>query len=121
MNERRKGGRYAVSFPVRLEWKDDSGRKIIEDGLTENVGPQGVLIFLPRRLPPVGSKIDLTVTENPEDEVTVKAQVLRIERNAAHPQVALHLTDSIRVWRKKVWEPAAEIVAAQKPDALDEW
>lgn len=121
MQERRNGDRYNVSFPIRIEWKDEKGQKISEEGLTENVGPQGVLIYLPRQLPSVGSKVMLTVTENASDEVTVKAEVLRLERNPSHPQVALHLTDSVRAWRKKVWEVAAEIVATQKPDAFDDW
>ena len=121
MQERRGGARYVVSFPIRIEWKDENGKKIIEEGLTENVGPQGALVYLPRHLPSVGSKVDLTVTENPSDEITVKAQVIRLERNASHPQAALHLTDSIRLWKKKVWEMAGEIIAAQKPDELDEW
>lgn len=121
MQERRRGERYVVSFPIRVEWKDENGQKMIEEGLTENIGPQGALVYLPRNLPTVGSKVDLTVTENPTDEVTVKAQVIRLERNAAHPQAALHLTDSIRVWKKKVWEAAGEIIAARKPDDFDDW
>src|SRR5688572_20525941 len=121
MQERRNGDRYNVSFPIRVEWKDEKGQKISEDGLTENVGPQGALIYLPRHLPSVGSKVNLTVTENASDEITVKAEVLRLERNPSHPQAALHLTESVRVWRKKVWELAAETVAAQKPDAFDDW
>lgn len=121
MQERRNGDRYNVSFPIRVEWKDEKGQKISEEGLTENVGPQGALIYLPRHLPSVGSKVNLTVTENAADEVTVKAEVLRLERNPSHPQAALHLTDSLRVWKKKVWELAAETVAAQKPDAFDDW
>lgn len=121
MQERRSGTRYVISFPIRVEWKDENGKKIIEEGLTENVGPQGALVYLPRHLPSVGSKVDLTVTENPSDEVKVKAQVIRLERNASHPQAALHLTDSVRLWKKKVWEAAGEIIAAQKPDEFDEW
>lgn len=121
MQERRRGNRYNVSFPIRVEWKDETGKKISEEGLTENVSPQGALIYLPRLLPSVGIKVNLTVTENANDEVTVKAQVLRLERNPSHPQAALHLTDSVRVWKKKVWDVAAEIVAAQKPDAFDDW
>ena len=121
MQERRSGTRYVISFPIRVEWKDENGKKMVEEGLTENVGPQGALVYLPRQLPSVGSKVDLTVTENPSDEVTVKAQVIRLERNASHPQAALHLTDSIRLWKKKVWEMAGEIISAQKPDEFDEW
>ena len=121
MQERRNGDRYNVSFPIRVEWKDEKGQKISAEGLTEKVGPQGVLIYLPHHLPSVGSRVNLTVTENASDEVTVKAEVLRLERNPSHPQAALHLTDSLRVWKKKVWELAAETVAAQKPDAFDDW
>lgn len=121
MQERRSGDRFNVSFPIRIEWKDETGKKVSSEGLTENIGPQGVLIYLPNRLPAVGSKVNLTVTENADDEVTVKAQVLRLERNPSHPQVALHLTDSLRLWKKKVWGLAAETVAAQKPDVFDDW
>jgi hypothetical protein len=121
MNERRSGERYVVSFPIRVKWKNENGKEIVEEGLTENVGPQGTLVYLPRNLPTVGSKVHLTVTENPEDEVNVTAQVIRLERNAAHPQAALNLTDSIRLWKKKVWEFAGQTVAAQKPDEFDDW
>ena len=89
--------------------------------MTENVGQQGTLIFLPRALPPVGSKVNLTVTENAEDEVSVTAQVIRLERNAAHPQVAFQLTDSLRLWKKKVWEYAGSLLAAEKPEDFDDF
>ena len=94
---------------------------MIEEGLTENVGQHGTLIYLPRQLPTVGSKVALTVNENPHDPVTVSAQVIRLERNASHPQAALQLTDSLRLWKKKVWEHAAATISAQKPEELDEW
>jgi hypothetical protein len=118
--ERRRGQRFSVSFPIRVKWKDPSGT-ITEEGLTENVGPNGTLIYLPRNLPSVGAKVELTVTERPGDEVSVTAEVIRLERNHSHPQVALSLVDSIRLWRKKVWELAAETVAAEKPEPLDDW
>lgn len=121
MLERRKGARYVVSFPVRVKWKDESGGEITEDGLTENVGSHGTLVYLPRKLPAVGAKVELTVTENADDEVTVTAQVIRLERNAAHPQVALDLVEGSRAWKKKVWEVAAMTVAGQQPEELDDW
>jgi hypothetical protein len=121
MDERRHGGRYIVSFPIRVKWKDGSGKVIVEDGLTENVGQYGALIYLPRQLPTVGSKVALTVTEDLNDPVTVNAQVIRLERNAAHPQAALQLIDSMRVWKKKVWQFAGETIAAEKPEELDDW
>lgn len=121
MQERRGGVRYAVSFPIRVKWKDEGGTSVTEEGLTENVGIQGALVYLPRKLPTVGAKVELTVTENADDEVRVTAQVIRLERNAAHPQVALDLLDGTRAWKKKVWEYAGETIAAEKPEELDEW
>ncbi len=121
MQERRQGSRYVISFPIRIKWKDEDGNEIVEDGLTENVGPNGTLVYLPRKLPTVGSKVNLTVTENNEDPVSVTAQVIRLERNAAHPQAALNLVDGMRNWKKKVFDLAAETIAGQKPDEFDDW
>ncbi len=121
MQERRQGARHSVSFPIRVRWKDEGGIEVTEEGLTENVGLQGALIYLPRKLPTVGAKVELTITENADDEVIVSAQVIRLERNAAHPQVALNLLDSMRVWKKKVWEFAGERIAAEKPEEVDDW
>jgi hypothetical protein len=38
-------------------------------------------------------------------------EVLRLERNAAHPQAALQLLDATEEWRGLIWEPAAPRVA----------
>jgi hypothetical protein len=121
MQERRTGARYVISFPVRVRWKDADGKEIVEDGLTENVGPQGALIYLPRALPLVGRKVDLTITEDPKNEVTCTAEVIRLSRNAAHPQAALHLLDNLRQWKKSVWEAAGATIANEKPEELDDW
>ena len=102
MVERRRGIRYVISFPIRVTWKNEDGKRQVEEGLTENVGPKGALVYLPRVLPNVGDSVRLTVTENPEDEVTVSAQVLRLERNAVHPQAALVQTpvDREQIFRR---------------------
>jgi PilZ domain len=121
IQDRRGGERYVISFPIRVRWKGDDGKEVVQDGLTDNIGPYGTLVYLPRHLPNVGSKVNLTVTENPKDEVTVTAEVIRLERNAAHPQAALQLTDSMRAWKKKVWEAARAVIAAQEPEEFDDW
>ncbi len=121
MNERRSGARHVISFPIRVRWKDENGKEVVQEGLTENVGPQGALIYLPRTLPLVGGKVNLVVTENPDDEVSVTAEVIRLERNAAHPQAALNLIEGMREWKKKVWEVAGATVAAQEPEKFDDW
>lgn len=121
MQERRQGSRYNISLPVRITWKDEHGREIVQDGLTENVGQYGTLVFLPRALPAVGSRVNLTITENAEDEISVTAQVIRLERNASHPQAAFQITDSLRLWKKKVWEYAGNLLADEKPESFDDW
>jgi hypothetical protein len=121
MQERRTGARYVISFPVRVSWKNEDGKVMEEEGLTENVGPQGALVYLPRSLPIVGRKVNLTVTEDPKNEVTCTAEVIRLSRNAAHPQAALHLIDNLREWKKKVWEFAGVTISNQKPEELDDW
>ena len=121
MRERRTGERHVISYPIRVRWKDKGGQEIIQEGLTENVGPHGTLIYLPRALPLVGGKVQLTVTENPDDEVSVTAEVIRLERNAAHPQAALNLLDNLREWKKKVWEVAGASLAAEQPEEVDDW
>lgn len=120
MQDRRQGSRHVVSFPIRVRWKDEDGKEFVEEGLTENIGEAGTLIYLPRKLPNVMTKVELTVVENPEDEVTVTAEVIRVERNAAHPQAALNLTGGMRAWKSKVWEHAG-VVAGLAPDESDDW
>ena len=120
MQERRHGSRHVISFPIRVTWKDENGPQA-EEGLTENVGVNGTLIYLPRKLPNVMTKVELTVLENPADPVTVVAEVIRVERNAAHPQAALNLIEGMRAWKKKVFELAAETIAGQQPEGDDEW
>ena len=121
MQERRTGARHVISFPIRVRWKDDSGKEVVQEGLTENVGPHGTLVYLPRVLQNVGGKVHLTVTENPDEEVTVIAEVIRLERNAANPQAALMLTENLREWKKKVYEVAGATIAAMEPEPLDDW
>ena len=121
MRERRQGARHVISFPIRVRWRDENGKEVIQEGLTDNVGPHGTLIYLPRVLPLVGGKVQLTVTENPDDEISVTAEVIRLERNASHPQAALMLTENLREWKKKVWEVAGASLAAVEPEEVDEW
>lgn len=102
--ERRTGERFEISLPIRLEWDEENGTHIVEEGRTENVSPYGTLVHLPRNLPRVGSKVKLAVFEAKGEEViSVPARVLRIERNPAHPLAALTLTDAADEWRKNVW------------------
>jgi len=112
ISENRSGIRYLAALPVRAEWDTDEGAHVISEGETENVGPDGTLVHLQRQLPPVGGRVNLLVLGNEGEKLSVIAEVLRIERNAAHPQAALQLLGSTDEWRGLVWEPAATQITA---------
>ncbi|MDQ3686941.1 MAG: PilZ domain-containing protein [Acidobacteriota bacterium] len=104
--EQRTGPRYMINLPVRAEWDDASGKHVIVEGETENVGPQGALVHL-SQLPNVGSRVQLMVVGAQGMELQAVAEVLRIERNPAQPLAALQLIDATDEWRGLVWEPSA--------------
>lgn len=116
--ENRTGPRYLASLPVQVEWDTEDGAHIVAEGTTENVGPEGTLIHLQRDLPNVGSRVQLRVLSGEGQKLQVVTEVLRLERNAAHPQAALQLLDAMDEWRGLVWEPAAPRVS--EPAASDE-
>jgi PilZ domain-containing protein len=118
--ESRSGPRYLVSFEVRAEWDEPGGLHVVADGVTENVGPEGTLVHLPRGLPDVGSRVRLEVQGEDGKKLQVIAEVLRIERNPGHPLAALQLLGETDEWRGLIWEPAAPRVAAPPPAVVEE-
>ena len=113
--EVRLGPRYLVSFEVRAEWDEPGGTHVMSEGITENVGPQGTLVHLPRKLPDVGSRVHLEVQGGDGQKLQVVAEVLRIERNPGHPLAALQVLGETDEWRGLIWEPAAPRVTAPPP------
>jgi hypothetical protein len=116
----RSGPRYLVSFEVRAEWDEPGGNHIMSEGTTENVGPEGTLVHLPRRLPEVGSRVHLEVQGEDGTKLQVFAEVLRIERNAGHPLAALQLLGETDEWRGLIWEPAAPRMAPPPPPPVED-
>ncbi len=106
ITEIRSGPRYVAAFPIRAEWDTDDGVHMVSDGETENIGPEGTLVHLLRELPPVGSRVSLLVLGEDGEKLRVIAEVLRIERNPAHPQAALQLLGETDEWRGIVWKEA---------------
>jgi hypothetical protein len=103
----RSGPRYVAAFPIRAEWDTNDGQHIVAEGETENIGPEGTLVHLQRELPPVGSRVNLLILgENDGEKLRVIAEVLRIVRNPAHPQAALHLVGETDEWRGVIWKEA---------------
>ena len=107
----RSGPRYLVTFEVRAEWDEPGGAHILSEGTTENVGPEGTLVHLPKKLPDVGSRVRLEVQSEDGKKLQVIAEVLCIERNPGHPLAALQLLGETDEWRGLIWEPAAPRVA----------
>ncbi|HZE73493.1 MAG TPA: hypothetical protein VE135_28610 [Pyrinomonadaceae bacterium] len=118
-SDNRTGPRYLVTLEVRAEWDDREGVHVVAEGTTENVGPAGTLVHLPRRLPDVGSTVSLEVQGETGAKLQVIAEVLRIERNPGHPLAALQLVGENDEWRGLIWEPAAPRVAEPKPQETD--
>ena len=105
--ENRSGPRYLATLEVKAEWDEPSGTHVVAEGTTENVGPEGTLVHLPRHLPEVGSRVRLEVLGESGEKLQVIAEVLRIERHPGHPLAALQLLGETDEWRGLVWEPAA--------------
>ena len=118
--EPRSGPRYLVSFEVRAEWDEPGGTHVMSEGVTENVGPDGTLVHLPKGLPDVGSRVRLEVQSENGKKLKVIAEVLRIERNPGHPLAALQLLGETAEWKGLIWEPAAPRVTAPPPATVDE-
>ena len=119
-SEPRSGPRYLVSFEVRAEWDEPGGAHVLSEGITENVGPEGTLVHLPKGLPDVGSRVRLEVQGEDGKKLQVIAEVLRIERNPGHPLAALQLLGETEEWRGLIWEPAAPRVTAPPPPVVEE-
>jgi hypothetical protein len=116
--ETRTGPRYLAAFEVRAEWDEPDGAHVLSEGTTENVGPEGTLVHLPRKLPEVGSRVRLEVLGEDGTKLQVVAEVLRIERNPGHPLAALQLLGETDEWKGLIWEPAAPKVTV--PPAEEE-
>ena len=118
--EVRSGPRYLAAFEVRAEWDEPDGAHILSEGITENVGPEGTLVHLPRKLPQVGSRVRLEVQSEDGNKLQVVAEVLRIERNPGHPLAALQLLGETDEWKGLIWEPAAPRVTPPSPPATED-
>jgi len=113
--DNRSGPRYLASLEVKAEWDEPGGAHVVAEGMTENVGPEGTLVHLPRQLPQVGSTVRLEVLGESGERLQVIAEVLRIERHPGHPLAALQLLGETDEWKGLVWEPAAPRVPPPPP------
>jgi hypothetical protein len=92
----------------------------MSEGTTENVGPEGTLVHLPKGLPAVGSRVSLEVQGEDGNKLQVTAEVLRIERNPGHPLAALQLLGETEEWKGLIWGPAAPRLAPPPPRVVED-
>lgn len=118
--DNRQGPRYLATMEVRAEWDEPDGAHVVTEGETENVGPEGTLLHLPKKLPQVGSRVVLEVNSETGQKLQVIGEVLRIERNPSHPQAAVSLLGETDEWRGLIWEPAAPKIAPPPPPPSEE-
>ena len=119
-SDHRSGPRYLAALEVRAEWDETDGTHIVTEGTTENIGPEGTLVHLPRRLPEVGGRVQLEVHDQDGKSLLVVTEVLRIERNPGYPLAALQLLDQSDEWKGLIWEPSAPQVTAPPPKIKDD-
>jgi lysophospholipid acyltransferase (LPLAT)-like uncharacterized protein len=111
--------RFLVSLPVRAEWDEErTGRHIVVEGTTENIGPAGAIVQL-QQLPAVGSCITISIQGAKGPEVTARAEVVRLVRDVRQPLVSLSVVNATKEWRGHIWEPAG-ILASQPASKHDE-
>ena len=74
---------------VRLAWADPkSDENVSTSGVTDHVSDAKVLVNVDV-LPPVGVPVEITLSDEDKELITVKGFVIRVERNIAKPKVAL--------------------------------
>jgi hypothetical protein len=118
--EQINGPRFLVSLPVRAEWDEETtGKHIIAEGTTENVGPAGALVTF-ERLPAVGSRIRISVPGARGSHIETVAEVVRLVRDLRQPLASLSIIKSKKEWRGMVWEPARLQATQPTPDKKDE-
>ena len=96
-----------AKLSVRLSWKDEkSGERISTRGVTEHVSDLKALVNLDF-LPPVGIPVQMTLSDEKKEIISVKASVIRVERNIAKPKAALAVHSKKAEW-SEVLLPAAQ-------------
>ncbi len=92
--------RITASLQVQASWVDaDSGKTIIVNGMTENLGENSALINL-EVLPPVGSEVTLRIIDEEKTIIEVPTQVIRVERDPSKPLAALSILENLKKWKQ---------------------
>jgi hypothetical protein len=114
--------RIMANFRVQASWIDKvTGKLVLVEGLTENIGEASALVNL-ETLPPVGSEVSLRIIDEEITLIEVPTEVIRVERDPSKPLAALSIVENLKNWRQNVMTAAQEWVTRQwKLNYEEEW
>ncbi len=114
--------RIMANFRVQARWIDKvTGKLVLVEGLTENIGETSALVNL-ETLPPVGCEVSLRVIDDEVTLIEVPTEVIRVERDPGKPLAALTIVENLNSWRQNVMSAAQEWVTRQwKLNYEEEW
>lgn len=114
--------RIMANLRVQASWIDKvTGKLILVEGLTENIGETSALVNL-ETLPPVGSEVSLRVIDEEKTLIEVPTEVIRVERDPSKPLAALSIGENLKNWKQNVMTAAQEWVVRQwKLNYEEEW
>jgi hypothetical protein len=114
--------RIMANLQVQVSWIDKlTGKAVVVNGLTENVGETTALVNL-ETLPPVGSEVQLRIIDEEKTIIEVPTEVIRVERDPSKPLAALSVVENLKNWKQNVLTTAQEWVVRQwKLNYEEEW
>ncbi len=97
-----------ATMTVQASWVDaDSGKTVLVDGLTENIGETTALVNL-ELLPPVGSELTLRIFDEEKTIIEASAQVIRVVRDPGKPLAALSIVENLKNWQETAIQAAQD-------------
>ncbi len=114
--------RIMANLRIQASWIDKvTGKLILVEGTTENVGEASALVNL-ETLPPVGSEVSLRVIDEERTLIEVPTEVIRVERDPSKPLAALSIAENLKNWKQDVMTAAqAWVVRQWKLNYEEEW
>jgi len=114
--------RIMANLKVQASWIDKvTGKTILVEGTTENIGESSALVNL-ATLPPVGSEVSLRVMDEEKTLIKVPTEVIRVERDPSKPLAALSVVENLKKWKRTVLSAAQDWVIRQwRLNYEEEW
>lgn len=114
--------RIMANLRVQVSWIDKvTGKTVLVEGLTENIGENSALVNL-ETLPPVGCEVSLRVIDEEKTLIEVPTEVIRVERDPSKPLAALSIAQNLINWKQNVMTAAQEWAIRQwRLNYEEEW